>query len=33
MLHVIDRLADGFAATPRDIFGERILQAHRTQSA
>ena len=33
MLHVIDRLSDGFAATPRDVFGEQILQAQRKQSA
>ena len=29
MLHVIDRLSDGFAATPREVFGEQILRAHR----
>ena len=33
MLHVIDRLSDGFTATPRDVFGEQILQLHRVQSA
>ena len=33
MLHVIDRLSDGFTATPRDVFGEQILQLHRAQSA
>ena len=33
MLHVIDRLSDGFTATPRDVFGEQILQLHRLQSA
>lgn len=33
MLHVIDRLSGGFAATPRDVFGERIMQAHRLDSA
>lgn len=33
MLHVIDRLSDGFSATPRDVFGEQILQLHRVQSA
>lgn len=33
MLHMIDRLSDGFAATPRDIFGEQILQTRRIQPA
>ena len=25
MLHVIDRLSDGFAATPRDVFASRFF--------
>ena len=33
MLHVIDRLSDGFTATPREVFGEQILRAQRMQSA
>ena len=33
MLHVIDRLSVGFAATPREVFGGQILQGHRMQSA
>ena len=33
MLHVIDRLSDGFTTTPRDVFGGQILQAHRIQPA
>ena len=33
MLHVIDRLSEGFAATPREVFGEQILQMHRLRSA
>ena len=31
MLHVIDRLSDGFSATPREVFGGQILQSHRLQ--
>ena len=33
MLHVIDRLSAGFAATPRDVFGGQRLRAHRRPPA
>ena len=33
MLHVIDRLSDEFTETPRDVFGQQILESHRVQPA